>query len=200
VSPSSGAGTNKNQLLLDIDHPIQCNGMVMGWKICYYISSKVARDDINPTETTIAATVGVWRISNGFFQLSGSEEITGQLGRELRRGFHCITRTLSVGDRFHVEPGNIVGFHTHDARESEVLELYLLTIMTSLTDGGGRLLKRRDNAPSCRFAKVSVSLSCFENVTGAMRVHAMVEELGGKEVKMVLYTALKCCAVRVVIL
>ena len=177
--PSGGADTGRNQLILDIDHPIQCNGTVVGWNICYYISSNVARDD--PTETTIAATVGVWRISNGFYQLRGSDEISGRLGRELRCGFHCMTRTLLVEDRFHVEPGNVIGFHTHDAREVTVLDLHL---MTSPTDDG-RLLKRKDGTPSCRLVGISrsVSLSCFENVTGAMRVHAMVEELyEGKKV------------------
>lgn len=178
MSPSSGADTGRNQLLLDIDHPIQCNGTVVGWNICYYISSNVARDD--PGETTIAATVGVWRISDGFYQLRGSEEISGRLGRELRHGFHCVTKTLSVQDRFHVKPGSVVGFHTHDARE--VLDLHLMT--SSSANGGGRLLKRKDSTPSCRLAGISrsVSLSCFENVTGAMHVHAMVEEYAGKEV------------------
>ena len=171
LSPSGGVDTGRNQLILDIDHPIQCNGTVVEWNICYYISSDVARDD--PTETTIAATVGVWRISDGFYQLRGSDKISGRLGRELRRGFHCMTRTLLVRDRFHVEPGNVIGFHTHDARE--VLDLHL---MTSPNDNG-RLLKRKDSTPSCRLVGISrsVSLSCFENVTGAMRVHAMVEEL-----------------------
>lgn len=102
----------------------------------------------------------------------GYEPVEG-LGIDLQGGYNCVT--FPAAAQFDVKPGDLVGFHTHNADPPhEVLEL------RATTSSGEKLSKRKDRGP-CRFAypENPVSVSCFENVTGAMHVHVIVERLEG---------------------
>lgn len=162
-----------DQFYLNVDHPVQCNGTVMGWKICYYLPSSGSND---LDETLFAVTLGVWRISSsgGWYRLVSHKSIE-ELGIDLQDGFNCVT--YPAEEQFGVKPGDLVGFHTHNADPpKEVLEL------RATTSTGEKLTKRMDSG-YCQYSYpgLPVSVSCFENVTGAMHVHVMVEELGIKK-------------------
>ena len=166
VPESSVINTGRDQFFIDVDHPLQCYGAVIAWKICYYLAASSV-DDLE--ETIFAVTVGVWRISgNSWYTLVDYKNI------ELRgpqSGFHCINITHPANEQFYVEPGTFVGFHTHNADPpKEVLEL------RAMSSTGGNLARRKNDV-FCRFAYPGgpVSLSCFENVAGAMHVHVMVD-------------------------
>ena len=172
VPQSTVAPTDKDQFFLNIDHPVECNGMVVAWKICYYLPSAF-NDGDDSEDTLFAVTVGVWRISSsgGRYRLVDYKPVE-ELGMDLQSGFNCITYPAQ---QFNVKPGDLVGFHTHNADSpKEVLELRAMT-------STGEKLTKRMNSGSCRFAYpgLPVSLSCFENITGTMHVHVMVEEFEG---------------------
>ena len=151
--------------------------MVVAWKLCYYLPSAVSGED-DFDETLFAVTVGVWRISSsGSWYWLVDYKPVEELGMDLQSGFNCITYPAQ---QFNVKPGDLVGFHTHNTDSpKEVLEL------RAMTSTGEKLSKRMDSG-SCRFAYpgLPVSLSCFENVTGTMHVHVMVEELEGIKMHM----------------
>ena len=175
VPQSTVANTNRNQFFLDIDHPVECNGTVVAWKICYYLPSAVD-DGEEIDETLFKVTVGVWRISSGAWYRLVNYKVVEEMGRDLQPGFSCITFPLLATEQFNVKPGHLVGFHTHSVDSpKEVLEL------RAMAATGEKLTKRKDSGP-CQFAYPGfpVSLSCFENITGGMHVHVMVEEFEGK--------------------
>ena len=171
-SSAAVVATAIDQFYLNIDHPVECNGTVVGWKICYYLPSS-GLEDLD--ETLFAVTLGVWRISNsGNWYWLVSYKAVEELGINLQDGFNCAT--YPVEEQFGVKPGDLVGFHTHNADPpKEILEL------RATTSTGEKLTKRRDSG-HCQFSYpgLLVAVSCFENVTGAMHVHVMVEELGKK--------------------
>jgi hypothetical protein len=171
-SSAAVAATVNNQFFLNIDHPVECNGTVVGWKMCYYYQASGFNDE---EEIPFAVTLGVWRISSSGsrYWLVGYKAVE-KLGMDLQDGFNCVVITYSAAEQFGVKPGDLVGFHTHNVDPpKEVLEL------RAMTSTGEQLAKRMDSG-FCQYSYPGfpVSVSCFENVTGAMHVHVMVEELG----------------------
>lgn len=176
VPQSAVANSNSDQFFLDIDHPIECNGTVMAWKICYYLlSGEGGEGGEDIEETLFSVTVGVWKISGAWYRLV-NYRLVEELGRDLQPGFNCITFPLLTTEQFSVKPGHLIGFHTHSVDSfEEVLQLH------AVASSGEKLTKRKDSG-FCQFSYpgLPVSLSCFENVTGAMHVHVIVEEFEGK--------------------
>ena len=177
-STAATMATDRDQFFLNTVHPVDCNGTVVAWKLCYYLPSPVSGID-NFDETLFTVTLGVWRISSSgnWYLLVGFLPVE-ELGMDLQGGFNCITYPAT--EQFDVKPGDLVGFHTHNADPpSEVLEL------RAMTTTGERLTKRKDSG-FCQYSYpgLPVSVSCFENATGAMHVHVMVEQFEGINLKM----------------
>ena len=178
VYPHTAAvNINRNEVFLNVQHPIRCNGTAIGWKVCYYLPAGGMWNE--GFEMTYSVTVGVWRRRGGIqgierYVLRHSEDI--QLSEEAeygQQGFNCkIIPLYYPYDMFDTQEGDVVGFYTTYVTSSqEVLNVMANTSQDAATQNW--YVARRPTSGVCQHTPVSsLAVSCFGTDT-LMRGYAM---------------------------
>ena len=177
VPPFSSATPEENRVFLNLQNPIDCNGRVTAWKLCYH--PQTSTDDGEMPPESYSVRLGVWREGLGglfnnqdYYNRLDSLEVE-VLPNDLPQTFSCYVYQLNPDEEFDVQHGDIVGFHT-------ITSDGVLNVMASTGTDMNWYVAQRSTGSLCPLSHpASVSVDCFNEVDylygHTMHVYVMVE-------------------------
>lgn len=178
VPQFSPATLNEDEVYLNLQNRINCEGKAVAWRVCYYPPDSTP-DDLE--DTVYSVTVGVWRQIQVFginlYDRVKFEKIS-MPALSIQNSFSCFTKQIDHDQRFNVSEGDIVGFYTTGLYSFEEV----LNVKASTNNNQNWYLAQRPKEGTCRFTITSsLRVSCFGEESYmygyAMHVSVLIESI-----------------------